>query len=90
MALQFRRDVARRLGEYPAVTRSIILERRKAEGLAIIHQITDRADIVCANLMDDQLGRLGVDAASLTQRNPRGIGVQNHRHPRRAARAAAR
>jgi crotonobetainyl-CoA:carnitine CoA-transferase CaiB-like acyl-CoA transferase len=63
-------------GENSVGKRSIILERRKPEGLAIIHQLTDRADIVCANMMDDQMGRLGVDAASLTQRNPRAIGLQ--------------
>jgi crotonobetainyl-CoA:carnitine CoA-transferase CaiB-like acyl-CoA transferase len=63
-------------GENSVGKRSIIVERRKPEGLAIIHQLTDRADIVCANMMDDQMGRLGVDAASLTQRNPRAIGLQ--------------
>jgi crotonobetainyl-CoA:carnitine CoA-transferase CaiB-like acyl-CoA transferase len=63
-------------GENSVGKRSIILERRKPEGLAIIRQITDRADIVCCNLMDDQMGRLGVDAASLAQRNPGAIGLQ--------------
>ena len=63
-------------GENSVGKRSIILERRKPEGLAIIHQITGRADIVVANMMDDQMGRLGVDAASLRQRNPRAIGLQ--------------
>jgi crotonobetainyl-CoA:carnitine CoA-transferase CaiB-like acyl-CoA transferase len=63
-------------GENSVGKRSIILDRRKPEGLAIIHQITGRADIVVANMMDDQMGRLGIDAASLAQRNPRAIGVQ--------------
>jgi len=63
-------------GENSVGKRSIILERRKPEGLAIIHQLTEKADIICANLMDDQMGRLGIDAASLTQRNPRAIGLQ--------------
>jgi len=63
-------------GENSVGKRSIILERRKPEGLAIIHQIAARADIVCCNMMDDQMGRLGVDAASLAQLNPRGIGLQ--------------
>jgi crotonobetainyl-CoA:carnitine CoA-transferase CaiB-like acyl-CoA transferase len=63
-------------GENSVGKRSIILERRKPEGLAIIHQITGRADIVCCSNMDDQMGRLGVDAASLGQRNPRAIGLQ--------------
>jgi len=31
---------------------------------------------VVANMMDDQMGRLGIDAASLTQRNPHAIGLQ--------------
>jgi crotonobetainyl-CoA:carnitine CoA-transferase CaiB-like acyl-CoA transferase len=63
-------------GENSVGKRSIILERRKPEALTIIHQITERADIVCCNMMDDQMARLGVDAASLTQRNPRAIGLQ--------------
>jgi crotonobetainyl-CoA:carnitine CoA-transferase CaiB-like acyl-CoA transferase len=63
-------------GENSVGKRSIIVDRRKPEGLAIIHQITGRADIVCCNMMDDQMARLGVDAASLTQRNPRAIGLQ--------------
>ena len=63
-------------GENSVDKGSIILDRRKPEGLAIIHQITERADIVCCNMMDDQMGRLGVDAASLGQRNPRAIGLQ--------------
>ncbi len=63
-------------GENSVGKRSIIVERRKLEGLAIIRQLTARADIVCGNMMDDQMGRLGVDAASLGQRNPRAIGLQ--------------
>jgi len=53
-----------------------LFERRKPERLAIIHQLAARADIVCGNMMDDQMGRLGVDAASLGQLNPRAIGLQ--------------
>ena len=63
-------------GENSVGKRSIILERRKPEGLAIIHQLAARADIVCGNMMDDQMGQLGVDAASLGQLNPRTIGLQ--------------
>jgi len=63
-------------GENSVGKRSIILDRRKPEGLHIIHQITGRADIVVANMMDDQMARLGIDAASLAQRNPRSIGLQ--------------
>jgi crotonobetainyl-CoA:carnitine CoA-transferase CaiB-like acyl-CoA transferase len=63
-------------GENSAGKRSIILDRRKPEGLAVIHRLTERADIVCANMMDDQMARLGIDAATLSQRNPRGIGLQ--------------
>jgi crotonobetainyl-CoA:carnitine CoA-transferase CaiB-like acyl-CoA transferase len=63
-------------GENSVGKRSIILDRRKPEGLKIIHQITDRADIVVANMMDDQMARLGIDAASLNQRNPHAIGLQ--------------
>ncbi|HZZ24208.1 MAG TPA: CoA transferase [Roseiarcus sp.] len=64
--------------------RSVILDRRKPEGLAIIHQIVGRADIVVANMLDDQMGRLGTDAASLGQRNPSAIGLQITATRRRA------
>ena len=63
-------------GENSVGKRSIILDRRKPEGLNLIHQITGQSDIVVANMMDDQMARLGTDAASLTQRNPRCIGLQ--------------
>jgi crotonobetainyl-CoA:carnitine CoA-transferase CaiB-like acyl-CoA transferase len=56
--------------------RSIILDRRKPDGLAIIRKIVTRTDILVANKMDDQMGRLGTDAASLTQMNPHAIGLQ--------------
>ncbi|MBV8916181.1 MAG: CoA transferase, partial [Acetobacteraceae bacterium] len=63
-------------GENSVGKRSIILDRRKPEGLKVIHQITSRADIVVANMMDDQMARLGIDAASLKQRNAHAIGLQ--------------
>ncbi|MBV8919193.1 CoA transferase [Bradyrhizobium sp.] len=63
-------------GENSVGKRSIILDRRIPDGLRIIHQITGRSDIVVANMMDDQMARLGIDAASLAQRNPRCIGLQ--------------
>ncbi|WP_376099925.1 CoA transferase [Roseomonas sp. CCTCC AB2023176] len=63
-------------GENSAGKRSIILDRHKAEAQAITQRLTDTADMVCANMMDDQMVRLGIDAASLARRNPRAIGVQ--------------
>jgi crotonobetainyl-CoA:carnitine CoA-transferase CaiB-like acyl-CoA transferase len=63
-------------GENSAGKRSIILDRRVPEGLHLIHQLTERTDIVVGNMMDDQMARLGVDAATLAQRNPRAIGLQ--------------
>ncbi len=63
-------------GENSVGKRSIILDRRVADGLGIIHQISRRADIVVANMMDNQMSSLGIDAATLTQRNPRAIGLQ--------------
>ena len=63
-------------GENSVGKRSIIVQRLKPEGQAIIQQLTGRADIVCGNMMDDQMGRLGVDAAGLSQSNPRAIGLQ--------------
>jgi crotonobetainyl-CoA:carnitine CoA-transferase CaiB-like acyl-CoA transferase len=63
-------------GENSVGKRSIILDRRKPDGLRIIHQIAGRADIVVANKMDGQMGSLAIDAASLAQLNPRAIGLQ--------------
>jgi crotonobetainyl-CoA:carnitine CoA-transferase CaiB-like acyl-CoA transferase len=63
-------------GENSAGKKSIIVERLKPEGRDIIHRLTGRADIVCSNMKNDQTARLGVDAASLWQRNPRAIGLQ--------------
>ncbi|MGH6798097.1 MAG: CoA transferase, partial [Roseiarcus sp.] len=63
-------------GENSVGKRSIILDRRTPDGLAIIHKIAGGADILVANMMDDQMGRLGTDAASLAQMSPRGIGLQ--------------
>lgn len=63
-------------GENSAGKRSIIVERRRPQGREIIHRLAARSDIVCANMMDDQFGRLGLDAASLWQLNPRAIGLQ--------------
>lgn len=63
-------------GENSVGKRSIILDRRTPGGLKLIQKIAYGADIVVANQMDDQLARHGVDAASLTQHNPRGIGLQ--------------
>jgi crotonobetainyl-CoA:carnitine CoA-transferase CaiB-like acyl-CoA transferase len=63
-------------GENSVGKRSIILDRRTSDGLNLIHEITGRVDMVVANMMDDQMARLGVDAASLRRRNPRAIGLQ--------------
>jgi crotonobetainyl-CoA:carnitine CoA-transferase CaiB-like acyl-CoA transferase len=63
-------------GENSVGKHSIILDRRVPEGLNIIHQLTGGADLVVCNMMDDQMARLGIDAASLAVRNPRAIGLQ--------------
>ncbi|MEA9393389.1 CoA transferase [Acerihabitans sp. TG2] len=63
-------------GENSAGKRSIILDRRHPDGLNIIHQLTAKVDFIVANMMDDQMTRLGIDAATLAQRNPRAIGLQ--------------
>ncbi len=76
-------------GENSAGKRSIILDRRTPDGLALIHRLAGRADIVCANLMDDQMARLGIDAATLRQQNPRGIGLQITATRGETSRAAA-
>ncbi|MGH8422997.1 MAG: CoA transferase, partial [Pseudomonas fluorescens] len=56
--------------------KSIIVDRMKPDGLAVIQKLAATADIICANMMDDQMVRLGVDAATLTEQNPRAIGLQ--------------
>ena len=71
-------------GENSVGKRSIIVDRRKTEGLAIIHQITGGTDILVANMMDDQMARLGTDAASLAQRNPPRSACRSPRHARAA------
>ncbi|MGH8388881.1 MAG: CoA transferase [Pseudomonas sp.] len=63
-------------GENSVGKKSIIVDRMKPDGLAVIQKLAATADIICANMMDDQMVRLGVDAATLTEQNPRAIGLQ--------------
>jgi crotonobetainyl-CoA:carnitine CoA-transferase CaiB-like acyl-CoA transferase len=50
--------------------RSIGIDLKTAEGLAVLHRLVERADVVHSNMRRDALHRLQVDEASLRQVNP--------------------
>ncbi len=51
--------------------RSIILDAKRAEDLAALVSLVDRADVFISNVRPQGLGRLGLDYESLKARNPR-------------------
>jgi crotonobetainyl-CoA:carnitine CoA-transferase CaiB-like acyl-CoA transferase len=51
--------------------RSICLDVRTPEGIAVALALTDRADAFVSNLRTGALGRLGLDTETLLDRNPR-------------------
>jgi len=51
--------------------RSIAIDVRRPEGLAIAHELIDAADVFLTNVRLAGLERLGLDYASLSARNPR-------------------
>src|SRR5262245_12847767 len=51
--------------------RSICLDVRMPQGLAVALGLIDRADVFVSNLRTSALGRLGLDTETLLQRNPR-------------------
>jgi crotonobetainyl-CoA:carnitine CoA-transferase CaiB-like acyl-CoA transferase len=50
--------------------RSICIDLKKPEGLAVFHRLVARADVVHSNMRRDALVRLGCDEASLRPHNP--------------------
>jgi crotonobetainyl-CoA:carnitine CoA-transferase CaiB-like acyl-CoA transferase len=63
-------------GEFGAGKQSIILDAHTQEGLEIIQKMVKKADIILANMLDDQMQRLGLDPQTLWSLNPKAIGVQ--------------
>ena len=59
---------------------SLILDTDTDEGLAILHGLVAKADMLIANKLDKQFARLGLDFESLQRINPRAIGVQLSAH----------
>lgn len=61
-------------GYFPMYNRnkkSICLDLKSAEGLAIARQLCDAADVVVENFRSGAMDKLGLDYASLAARNPR-------------------
>jgi crotonobetainyl-CoA:carnitine CoA-transferase CaiB-like acyl-CoA transferase len=50
--------------------RSICIDLKNPEGLAVLHRLVARADVVHSNMRRDALVRLGCDEASLRPHNP--------------------
>jgi crotonobetainyl-CoA:carnitine CoA-transferase CaiB-like acyl-CoA transferase len=50
--------------------RSICIDLKKPEGLAVLHRLVADADVVHSNMRRDALARLGCDEASLRPHNP--------------------
>ncbi len=50
---------------------SLTLDLKSEEGLAILHRLLDRADVLVQNLGPGAAGRLGLDVAALRDRFPR-------------------
>lgn len=57
--------------------RSIAIDLKKPEGIAIAHQLCDRADVVCSNFRTGAAARLGIDAGSLHPKRPDTIVLNN-------------
>jgi crotonobetainyl-CoA:carnitine CoA-transferase CaiB-like acyl-CoA transferase len=51
--------------------RSLTVDLKKPEGVEIVRQLADRADVFVQNFRFGVAGRLGLDAATLRARNPR-------------------
>ncbi|MGI4860956.1 MAG: CoA transferase [Janthinobacterium lividum] len=57
--------------------RSIALDMKRPEGLAIAHRLIRRADVVCSNFRNGVAERLGIDAAALQAAQPGKIVANN-------------
>jgi len=51
--------------------RSLTVDLKKPEGVAIVQRLAERADVFVQNFRKGVAGRLGLDAATLRARNPR-------------------
>jgi len=57
--------------------RSIAIDMKSVEGVAIAHELCARADVVCSNFRAGAAARLGIDAASLHPKNPATVVLNN-------------
>ncbi len=55
---------------------SVTLDLKSAAGMAVLHQLLDRADVLVSNLAPGTMSRLGVGPAELAQRHPDVIAVE--------------
>ncbi len=51
--------------------RGVVIDLRQPDGLALAHQLIDRADVFVTNVRQAGLERLGLDSKPLLERNPR-------------------
>jgi len=58
--------------------RSLALDLRREEGRAILHQLLETADVFLTNFRPGALGRLGLDAETLTERYPSLVYARGH------------
>jgi crotonobetainyl-CoA:carnitine CoA-transferase CaiB-like acyl-CoA transferase len=58
--------------------RSIALDVQSEQGLAVMHQLLDSADVFLTSLRPGALERLGLDAESLSSRYPRLVYARGH------------
>jgi crotonobetainyl-CoA:carnitine CoA-transferase CaiB-like acyl-CoA transferase len=55
---------------------SVTLDLKTTEGLDILHQLLDRADVLVSNLAPGSTGRLGITPAEMQSRHPNVIAVE--------------
>lgn len=58
--------------------RSIAIDLQREEGLAVLHQLLESADVFLTNLRPGALSRLGLDAETLRSRYPRLVHARGH------------
>ena len=58
--------------------RSIALDLRREEGIAVLHQLLETADVFLTNFRPGALQRLGLDAETLTERYPSLVYTRGH------------
>ncbi|CDZ77363.1 Formyl-coenzyme A transferase [Legionella massiliensis] len=63
-------------GEFGTGKKSIIIDAKTDQGLEVIKNLVKKADIILANMLDEQMKSLGIDQQSLKSINPKAIGVQ--------------